>query len=57
MLAVVTTVALTYRLASPLGSGWRADAEDGLFSIWNIAARTVVADPTRCSRPLSNRIG
>jgi len=47
-LAVVTTVALTYPLAFQLGSGGRVDAEDGLFSIWNIAwvARTVVADPT-----------
>ncbi len=49
MLAVVTTVVLTYPLAFQLGSGGRVDAEDGLFSIWNIAwvARTVVADPTR----------
>ena len=47
-LAVITTVALTYPLAFQLGSGGRVDAEDGLFSIWNIAwvARTVVADPT-----------
>jgi len=47
-LAVVTTVVLTYPLAFQLGSGGRVDAEDGLFSIWNIAwvARTVVADPT-----------
>ena len=46
-LAVVTTVALTYPLAFRLGSGGRVDAEDGLFSIWNIAwaARTAVADP------------
>lgn len=48
-LAIVTTVALTYPLAFRLGNGGRVDAEDGLFSIWNIAwvARTVVADPTR----------
>ena len=49
VLAVVTTVAMTYPLAFRLGSGGRVDSEDGLFSIWNIAwvARTVVADPAR----------
>jgi hypothetical protein len=47
ILAVVTTVALTYPLAFQLGDGGRVDSEDGLFSIWNIAwvARTIVADP------------
>ena len=48
-LAVATTVAMTFPLAFRLGSGGRVDAEDGLFSIWNVAwvARTVVADPAR----------
>ncbi|MDA1094621.1 MAG: hypothetical protein O3A25_15295 [Acidobacteria bacterium] len=47
VLAVVTTVALTYPLAFQLGQGGRVDSEDGLFSIWNIAwvARTIVVDP------------
>ena len=47
-LAVVTTGVLTYPLAFQLGTGGRVDAEDGLFSIWNVAwvARTAVADPT-----------
>ena len=49
LLAVVTTVAMTYPLAFRLGSGGRVDADDGLFSIWNVAwvARTVVADPAQ----------
>lgn len=49
VLAVVTTVALTYPLAFQLGHGGRVDSEDGLFSIWNIAwvARTIVADPSQ----------
>ena len=49
MLAVVTTVAMTYPLAFELGRGGRVDSEDGQFSIWNIAwvARTVAADPTQ----------
>ncbi len=48
-LAVVTTVALTYPLAFQLGAGGRVDADDGLFSIWNVAwvARTIVADPAQ----------
>ena len=48
-LAVVTTVAMTYPLAFRVGTGGRLDAEDGLFSIWNVAwvARTAVADPAR----------
>ena len=47
MLAVVTTVAMTYPLAFRLGSGGRVDSEDGLFGIWNVAwvARTLVVDP------------
>jgi len=49
ILAVVTTVALTYPLAFQLGHGGRVDVDDGLFSIWNVAwvARTIVADPTQ----------
>lgn len=45
--AIVLTVALTYPLAFNLGRLGRAQADDGRFSIWNVAwvARTLVVDP------------